>query len=107
MAIVNVLETIMEGTQPEKESESLAIEADWHHQIENHKLYFIDCFTRDKSHRQTENFSAFSFLRDQYLSSLGETEISTITSQMEDKASYATRKPGGKQVPSTVVDETK
>ena len=28
MAIVNVLETIMEETQPEKESESLAIEAD-------------------------------------------------------------------------------
>ena len=28
MAIVNVLETIMEGTQPEKESESLAFEAD-------------------------------------------------------------------------------
>ena len=69
MAIVN-LETIMEGTQPEKESESLAFEADWHHQIKNHKIYFIDYFTRDKSHRQTENFSAFSFLRDQYLSSL-------------------------------------
>jgi hypothetical protein len=91
MAIVNVLETIMEETQPEKESESLAIEADWHYQIENHKLYFIDCFTRDKSHRQTENFSAFSFLRDQYLSSLGETEISSINSQMEDLCNHKAR----------------
>jgi hypothetical protein len=44
--------------------------------------------------------------RDQYLFSLGETDISTIKSQMEDKASYATRTPSGEQVPSTVDDKT-
>ena len=85
--MVNVLETVLDTTYgKESEADSDIIEF-----------------------RTTINFVATIVCkeRDQYMSSLGETDIiSTIYSQMEDKlASYATRTPSGKQVPSTV-DET-
>ena len=87
IAMVNVLETIMNGTiGTYAEKEPLAIEA-------------------ETAEFMSSIFDVLSVIvlkeRDQYMSSVGETDIiSMIYSQM------ATRKPSGKQVPSTV-DETK
>jgi hypothetical protein len=97
IAMVNVLETVLNGTYG-KESEPFAIEAD-----------------SDIEFRTTINFlsSIFDVLsvivrkeRDQYMSSLGETDIiSTIYIKWKTRLLNATRTPSGKQVPSTV-DET-
>ena len=109
IAMVNVLETIMNGTY-EKESESLAIEAD-SDIVELKITNFITSIVSQETNpiAKRKIFDVLSVIvrkeRDQYMSSLGETDISTINSQMEDNASYATRTPSGKQVPSTV-DET-
>jgi hypothetical protein len=91
IAMVNVLETVLDTTYG-KESKPFVMEAD------SDIIEF----------RTTINFiaSIFDVLsvivckeRDQYMSSLGETDIiSMIYSQMKDKA----RTPSGKQVPSTV-----
>jgi hypothetical protein len=109
IAMVNILETIMNGTY-EKESESLAIEAD-SDIVELKITNFITSIVSQETNpiAKRKIFDVLSVIvrkeRDQYMSSLGETDISTINSQMEDNASYATRTPSGKQVPSTV-DET-
>ena len=109
IAMVNVLETIMNGIY-EKESEPLAIEAD-SDIVELKITNFITSIVSQETNpiAKRKIFDVLSVIvrkeRDQYISSLGETDISTINSQMEDNASYATRTPSGKQVPSTV-DET-
>ena len=95
IAMVNVLETVLEKAYG-KESQSFAIEADSDIIEFRTTLNFISSI-----------FDVLSVIvwkeRDQFMSSLGETDIiSTIYSQMKDKA----RTPSGKQVPSTV-DETK
>jgi hypothetical protein len=107
IAMANVLEKVMTSA---KQSEPFAIEAD----SDIVELKITNFITSIVSHEtnpiaKRKIFDVLSVVvrkeRDQYMSTLGETDISTINSQMEDKASYATKPPSGKQVPSTV-DET-